>query len=265
VFFDREFNYPRRWSEMSLDWKAFFVSFFAIMLMFMAGGALSTWVELGVEAALVVILAAVMIWQRLTDGWRWAGAGLPQFLDAALCTLAIGAFLVAALVMQPPFTPAMLPWYLGIANIGVFNLLIALRLARPSRAAYEHDCRPAEAQRIDIVPPRDLVAPSEAPPHRTIRITFQIAFFCVWLAGVTLFFSEGAMHPSPESLRQFPFLAEAIKDLSFLQAPTVHMALLVLCFVGMPSVLFAGFYLQNIAGIQVLPGLPARRVLDRRP
>ena len=261
MFGDPEFAFPRRWSEMSLDYRLFFASHLVLMAMFIAGAALTLQAELVAEAVLVAVVALAVAWRRQRDGWQWAGAGPRQLLGAVFSLVVVIVFLGAAILLFPPNSPRALPWYLIGANIGLFNTLIALRVLRPSQSAYENDCRAGDkgAPVLEPPQPQDL---GQSPWPRLIRVGYQGAFILVWIDGLAFFFAEGAAHPDPQSVKSFPLIATLAQKLAVLQDPVVHSTLEAVMFIGIPCVLLGGFFLQFVAGIQVLPNLPARRLWD---
>jgi hypothetical protein len=254
MFFDREIAYPRRWSEMSLDFKLFFASHGALMVMFLVGRVLTIGIESAAEAALLAAIGGLATWRRCIDGWRWAGMGLAQALNTFLALAVLVVFGGAAFLLFPPSSPAFLPWYLALVNIGVFNVLVALRIVRPSREAYQRDCQPADVTASLTTAP----VSTEAPWRRVARITFHTVFLLVWIDGVAFFFAEGAAAPNPESLRAAPFMGDVARALVVLQNPDVRLAMQVGVFVGIPCVLAAAFLLQFVLGVAVFPNAPAR-------
>jgi hypothetical protein len=242
---------------MSLDYKLMFGSHLAIMIMFMVGSALTLPVEGAIEVALLTSIGLVLAWRRSVDGWRWAGAGPRQLLNALSMAAVVVVFLGSALLASPPNSQQMLPWYLAGGNIGLFLVLMSLRVVRPSRSLYEKDCGEPDGE---TAPPAE---PTTDDARRGVIVAiYRTVFFLVWLNCIAVFFMEGAAAPSPESLRLAPFLAPIAKNAVALQTPVIHQAMEIGMFAGIPCVLFGGFLLQYVLGVPVFPGLPARRLFS---
>jgi hypothetical protein len=66
-------RYPKKWKEMSLDFKLMFAYHGCMMALFIAGQTLSVREEILFTSVLVMVLAAISIRLRKATNWRWPG------------------------------------------------------------------------------------------------------------------------------------------------------------------------------------------------
>jgi hypothetical protein len=179
-------RYPRRWGEMSLDMKLMFAFHGAMMALFIAAGALSAPIKLVIAGGMLIGLATISTINRRRSGWRWAGIGPMQALQAAGAIIVILVLCYAATPQFPPTRTEFLPWYLAAGGIGLFNVLQCLRLVRASQVDFLADCGHAGAlAEIDA-------ARSTLSRWKTIVATvYGIAFFAIWLDFLAFFYAYG--------------------------------------------------------------------------
>ena len=65
---------PRRWSEMSLEFKLMFAYHIAMMALLVAGDAVPVSGEIAIAAGILAVIVALSWRHRETMGWRWPGA-----------------------------------------------------------------------------------------------------------------------------------------------------------------------------------------------
>ena len=184
-------RYPRKWSEMSLDYKLFFVYHGSMMAMMVAGRSLSTRSTLQVVVVLIGLLTAISISHRQKAGWRWPGIKFPDVLKAAGTLLLILLFLFAATPMFPPVK--VLPWYLAGAGIGMLGILTAVKVVDISEAEFALHCRVLDQSGQEI--PRASELPERTSPEerwkKVIRGTWTTLFIAIWIVGVLSFYLDG--------------------------------------------------------------------------
>ena len=177
---------PRRWSDMAIDFKLMFALHGAVMIQFIMGGYLSTADQAAIQGTLISLAIILAVLHRRQAGWRWRRAGLKQYLAAALALVLVVLFLGAAVPMAPPTSPHMFPWYMGGAQIGLFNALAALRIARASEVEFQADCDPD--QHLE-----ESVAESSPEPdwRLWVRRIYSAVFIAIWLEFLGFFYYHG--------------------------------------------------------------------------
>ena len=133
-------DYPRKWKDMSLEFKLMFVYHGCMMVLFIAGGAFTTKQELFITGTLVVVITTLSLRHRRSIGWRWEGVETKHLAMVIGSVALLAFFLHSATPLFPPSNPRFLPWYLAGFGIGTFNILAILKLVRTSES--------------QIVPPR---------------------------------------------------------------------------------------------------------------
>jgi hypothetical protein len=260
-------DYPKQWKDMSLEFKLMFVYHGCMMVLFITGGAFSTWQELLFTGVLLFLLTSFSIRHRRSAGWRWQGVKPKNLLMAAGGVALTGVFLYAATPLFPPSNPRFLPWFLAGLGIGTFNVLQGLRLVHPSEAAFLADCREPGSQ-IEQATNSAPTEPIEPKWHRVVRSTFSLLFFLVWLGFVAFFYYSGAAFrdgsPVPTPTRM-----DAVTE----HGKTVYIThdqkilcdkLELFAFVGIPSVIVGGLLLHFIVGVKLYPNTPTLRELLAR-
>ncbi len=252
-----DYPYPRRWSEMSLDFKAMFVSHGAIMVMFLIGGALTVPVELSVEGAMVTAVAILSVANRRANRWRWRGAGVKQYLAAVLSIAAAALVAGVGEVLNWPLNPQLFPWYLGLLNIALFNVLASLRLVRMAQAEFVADCVGGDAAA------QNPTAISDEQPKwkKTVIIVHRTFFIAIWLEFMAFFYEFGITFrsgsPSPTVTQTEPLANHSAVVYITAQQKLLVDVLMTIGMVGIPVVILSAFLLQAL-GIRVLGNVPLR-------
>jgi len=258
----RQGGYPRKWKEMSLEFKLMVVYHGCMMALFITGGAFSVRQEIGFTMVLASVLTAISIRRRRSANWRWQGVKGKNVVAAAGGVALMAVFLYAATPLFSPRNPRFLPWYLAGFGIGLFNVLQALRLVQTSEAAFLAECGEPGSQ-TEQSPPAEQATQAEPKWHRVVSASYSTLFFMVWLEFVAFFYYSGA----------------AFRDGSPLPTPTRHEAVTehgktvyithdqkVLCdrlqlfaFAGIPAVILLGPFLHFIVGVKLYPNTPTLR------
>jgi hypothetical protein len=182
-------DYPRSWSEMSLDFQLMFAWVVGMVALGVLGAALPVEITVILAAALATSFILLSVARRRALHWQWTGARPAEVVSAAFYAVVIAAFLFTGVPLSPPVNTSTLVWYLAGAGFGVFGVLQALNVARMSKADYMRDCNPHGGTSAA----ESAQTPSEGYWKRTIRAVFMIAFFLVWADLLAAFyFSERA-------------------------------------------------------------------------
>jgi hypothetical protein len=259
-------DYPRKWKDMSLEFKLGFVYHGCMMFLFVAGGAFSVWQEVSLTIVILAVLASLSVRHRRSAGWRWQGAKPQNWLMAIGVVVLTGVFLYAATPMFPPSNPRFLPWYLAGLGIGMFNILDVLRLANLSEAAFLANCHKPGSQVVQTTN----AEPAELHWRRLARAIITVLFFVVWLGAIASFYYSGAAFREgssvPTATRADPLTDHGI---------TVYIAhsQKILCdrlewfaFIGIPLVFLAGLSLHFLVGVKLFPNIPTlSELLARKP
>jgi hypothetical protein len=244
----RDSSYPRKWSEMSTDFKLMMGYHLCMMALFIVGGAVGVVAELAIAASVFAIAIAISVWRKLAVGWRWPGVGFKGIAWALVGIALMAVFAFAATPLASPTSPVMLPWYLGIAGFGIFNTANALRLATLSEAEFLTQC--GEHQ-----PTYEREQPREARWRSVVRNTYSVVFTAVWLVGVASFYffgvgmRDGAPSPTGSRTEQLTnhghtvYISAAEKNLIDL--------LQISMFVGIPAIMIGGALLHFVFKIPV--------------
>jgi hypothetical protein len=234
--------YPRRWSDMALDFKLMFGLHGAIMIMFVIGGSLTIAIEAAIQGALIAAAFAIAIVWRGQQGWHWSGVGWKQVLLAVL-----GGVLIIV--------------FLG-AEIGLFNILVSLRFARMAEVDFLADCNPS----LSVA---DTAAEVLKEPRWRMwaRGSYSVAFMAIWLEALAFFYFHGLAvrggAPSPTRT-----MTEAITEHGSTIYVTVadwnrdHL-LMTLMMVGIPIMLILGAFLQFVLGVRLYDNAPFSGRLNR--
>src|SRR5258708_24850380 len=89
-------DYPRKWKDMSFDFKLMFVFHGCMMILFMIGGALSTRQELVFAGVLLLVLILLSSRHRSRLGWRWDGVVAEGLLYGAWVVSFVFVFFFSA-------------------------------------------------------------------------------------------------------------------------------------------------------------------------
>jgi len=255
---------PRRWADMSFEFKGMFFYHGAIMVLF----ALPLFVApLGrqlpdhatyifVASAIALSVAIVSAVRRARLGWHWRGAGIREGLSASILVLLM-AFFASSVTGKFPPPNQLMPWYLGIAGFALFFVLQTLRIVHFAEADFRSECGDA------ALAPRP-EPPREAKWKRVVRTVFSVFFLAVWLEGVGFFYfhsralenslSEpaGTQTWSIEEKGRHHYVSKEVYDRDEL--------LKAVFFIGVPSAIAMAALLQYVLGIKM--GWPTREEKD---
>ena len=137
-------QYPRRWSEQSLDYRLFFIWEFSLMAgIFLGSGGLFEKIPAplfyGGIAAGALVVVSLSIANRRRRNWHWPGITTADILKA------IGGGVLMALFFYVffrylPHSRAAVPMILFALSIAVINILVLLKLVQPSEAGFQSYC-----------------------------------------------------------------------------------------------------------------------------
>jgi hypothetical protein len=250
-------NYPRKWKDISLDFKLMFVYHGCMMVLFATGGAFSSRQEIVFTGALLAVLVSISLKHRRSTNWRWQGIKSKDLLIAFGGVGLMGIFLYAATPLFSPSNSRFLPWYLAGFGIGTFNVLQTLRLVQPSEAAFLADCHEPVTQ-IEPAPSTASVGPRW---QRVARGAYSTLFLIVWLGFIAFFYYSGATFrdgsPVPTATQSEPvtqhgktvYVAPYKKNLS----DKLELFAFV---VGIPSVIVIGLLFHFVLGVKLYPNTP---------
>ena len=257
-------DYPKKWKDMSLEFKLMFAYHGSMMLLFVAGGTLTLRQEIGLAGILVFVLISLSIKHRRAAGWRWPAIKSKNLAMAGGGIALTGVFLYAATPMFPLSNPRFLPWYLAAFGIGIFNVLQTLRLVHPSEAAFMADC--SEPGSSISTAQAGQAGPTEPQWHKIARAAFTVLFVMVWLEFFVFFFYSGVKlrDGSPvETLTQVDAVTENGKTVYLTHDEKIIWDTLeAFSFVGIPLVLVGGFALQFLTGVKIFSNMPTLRLLQ---
>lgn len=242
-----QYPMPRRWSEMSTDYKLMSGFHCCMIVLFLVGGALSVILEIGIAFGLLTVATVISVWRRREARWRWRGVGFKDVTWALFGVVLIAVFLAAATPLAAPTNPQVLPWYLAGAGLGVFGLLTALKLVRYSEAEFLADCTEHQAEY--------LAEEEEAGWKRLLRWTYSVLFLGVWLTFLAFFYifgremQDGA--PDPTATRNMPLVNHGETVYITAQAKQLIDALQAASFAGIPAIMLLGALLHFGLGIRV--------------
>lgn len=262
LMFNPQQRYPKRWKEMSVDFKLMFVYHGSMMVLFMVGGGISLRLEILVTLGLVAALSIISIRHRQQTNWHWPGVRFRDIAYATGTAALVGFFLVATTPLFPPSTPGALPWYLAALGIGIFGVLGSLKVVDYAEADFLAHCRAADqfGPETATTPPPPPPEPSEPAWKKVVRTTFSVLFMLVWIGGVLSFYYFGEAYkngsPAPTVSQTEPldnhghtvYVTPAEKRrLDRLQAVS---------FVGIPAVMVTALILHFIVGVKLFPNTP---------
>lgn len=253
-------DYPRKWKEMSFDFRLMFVYHGCMMFLFATGGMFTTRQELLISAALVAVLTTLSLHHRNSIGWRWQGIETKD-LAMAIGVAALMAFFLGAGSSQfPTSNPRFLPWYLAGFGIGFFNVLSTLKLVRSSESEMLADARGNIAEQPSKADAEAEPEPLEPRWHRVARGIYTCLFLMLWLAGVSFFYYSGKTFrsgsPSPTSTQTEP-MSDHGNVVYVTRAQKARLDRLeTMMFTGIPTILVSGFALHFLVGVKLFPNTP---------
>lgn len=249
---------------MSVDFRLMFLYHVSMMMLMLAGGSgISLLQELLVAACLIVGILAFSWKYRVKHRWRWPGASVKNVLAAAGGTLLMVLFLYAATPLFPPSNPQGAPWYLAGLGIGVFSILLSLRIATYSQAEFLSQCLELDLYGREVPRLPDTAAspvPREAPWKKVARGLFSLLFLAIWLTGIGFFYYFGKTFnsgsPEPTIEKTAP-LTDHGKTVYVRPADKRRIELLeTTMMVGVPTCLLLMGFLHFVAGVKLFPNTP---------
>ena len=239
-----------------------FVYHGCMMLLFVAGRALSVKQELLATAILVVILISLSLRQRRNMNWRWPGGHAKGLLPAAGILAAAAIFEFAAIPSAPPSDPRFLPWHMAGMGIVAFGILRAIKVVQFSKSDFLKECEAVVVGDFRPSPASDAVPTALADPlwKRATRAVYSICFILVWIDSVVSFhyygvaFRDGSPRLTPTQTD--PLNSEGrLVYIPHSQKVLID-SLQTAMFVGIPSLLAAGFILHFFGGVKLFSNMP---------
>jgi len=255
-------RYPKKWKEMSLDYKLMFVYHGSMMVLFMAGQTLSVRQEILLTSALVVTLVLISLRHRRLTNWRWPPVLPSNVFWALFGAVAVAFFLYSASPLFPPSDHRFLPWYLAGLGIGILGILTSLRVVDISEADYLLRCRTIDQYGREIEPASELPRRKEIEPpwKKMIRGIYTVSFLLLWAVSVAsfLFFGTAFRHgsPTPTATDTDPLTDhgktvyvnhEEKRRIKYLQ---------IISGVGFPVLLVSAAALHFVWGVKLFPNAP---------
>ena len=240
------------WRELSYDMKLMFAHHAAMLVLFMAGGSFSIRSELLIWILLVSVLGSLSVRHRRQVNWKWPGASVANYFQAAGFLVLGTLFLGAGSSLFPPTDPRALPWYLGGLGIILGGAASALRIITGSEAEF-------------VAPAADSAegrAAGERPWKRWIRAVYVVCFLIVWLAGIASLhvFSTSYLHGSPSRTST---MTEPLYNHGSVRyvAPSDKARfdrLQAVAMIGVPALLIIGLALHYGLQVDIYPRKPKR-------
>lgn len=259
-------NYPRKWSEMSLDFKLMFVWHGSMMVLMMTGGLFTIGQELTLAAILTAVLFSLSMQNRRSNGWQWQPVESKQFAWAAGSLLLTCVFLYAGTPLFSPSNPNFLPWYLAGFGIGFMNVLSAIGLVRLSKSQFIADCQTTDSRVPALAP----IAESADPAwQRFLRGAFHLAFLVIWLNFMVFFYLHGQAirngSPTPTATETDPVTEHGGTVYVTHKERVLDERLLTISMIGTPSLMAAGAILHFLVGVKLFPNAPTlKEYLNRK-
>jgi hypothetical protein len=259
-------NYPRKWSEMSLDFKLMFVWHGSMMFLMITGGNFTSGQELTFAAILMAVLFSVSIQHRRSKGWQWQPVESKQFAWAAGSLLLTALFLYASSPLFSPLNPGFLPWYLAGFGIGIMNVLSAIGLVRLSESQFIADCQTTAPQAPALAPTAE---PADPAWQRFLRGSFQLAFLGIWLNFMVFFYLHGKAirngSPTPTAAQTDSVTEHGGTVYVTHKEKVLDDRLLTISMIGIPSAMAAAAILHFLLGVKLFPNAPTlKEYLNRK-
>ena len=246
---------------MALDFKLMFGLHGVAMVMFVVGEALTVQAEAVIQSMVIVAAFVVAIRYRRRRGWRWARAGVGQLPGAIFSVVAVVLMIAAVSPSFSPNSSRFFPWYMALGQIGLFNLLASLKLARLSETDFAADCD-AQARSPDSAPQ----TPSTPGWRVWVRGGYTVVFFTIWCAALGFFYvhgvamRDGAARPSPSFSHALSEHGRTV----FVTDSTwaLHQGLMGVMMAGIPAIIVTGLVLQRVFGVPLYANFQRRN--DRK-
>jgi len=257
-----DIRYPKNWKEMSLDMKLMFGYHISMMVMMVAGGALTVRQELSITGAIAALIALVSRYNRQKRHWRWPGIKPVHVLYALGGIFFVSIFLYSASPLFPPNNGHIVPWYLAGLGIGMFGILQSLKVVSASEAEFASNCMIIDQYGRELKPAHEPSPAQLGEPNwkRITKVAYTVVFMLVWVCGVASFYFFGTAFrsgsPEPTATQTEP-LEDHGKTVYV--TPTekqrVH-SLQLVSWVGGPLLLISGAVLHFLVGVKLLPNTP---------
>ena len=252
-FDSRAQTMPRRWADMSLEFKGMFLYHVAMMALFalpvfaapLLGGLPDHMTYVFIAAGIALSIAIGSAFRRARLDWHWRGAGVREIAAVIFTTLLMGFFASSITGKFPP-PVGLMPWYLALTGIYLFTVLQILHVVHFAEADFRAECGEAPSA------PQP-ATPREAGWKRVTRAVFGVFFLAVWLEGVGFFYvhSRALEHSSPEPVGAQTWSIEEHGRHNYVTKEEYDRdaALKALMFIGIPAALATGALLQFVLGI----------------
>ncbi|WP_444915939.1 hypothetical protein [Microbulbifer sp. TRSA007] len=153
--------------NVSLDFKLMFVYHIAMMVLFATRVVDDSSAQASFALVLGLVLVLISTIHKFRAQWKWPGLGIFGVPSALMGVIFVYAFLAFAaysinpeaevpslhevnyfdliseswvIIKQVASLPALTPWFLAGAGIGVFNLLSSLKLVATKKSEFEAQC-----------------------------------------------------------------------------------------------------------------------------
>ena len=255
MFGIRDGNYPRTWSEMSFDFKLFFMYHVGMVILIVTAGLLSLGSQTAVVGTLVVMIGVALAAHRRRKQWHWPGIGIKNILGA-LVTLGLGLFFLGAgLRRVSPLNPNVFPWCAAGAGIILFGVLSELKIVYYSKAEFLRHCGGQPIQQVDL-----FVSPADPFWKKVVRAVFRTYFIIVWIVGVGFFwefntaFQDGTLQPTLERTERLTNHGRTV----YITPPQKKLVLRLEygMMIGIPSALVLGSLVHFVLGVKLFPNTP---------
>jgi hypothetical protein len=259
-------QYPRRWSEQSLDFRLFFIWEAALMATMILGSAglfknIPAAMFYGAIAAGAVVVISLSIANRRRQNWRWPGVTAGDVLKTIGAGALMALFFYVAF-RNLPQARSSVPMILFGAAIAAMNVLTMLKLVQPSEIDFQSHCHdPLSPPAIAV--PATPAEPAEPRWKRVVRGAYGVAFLAVWLEAMAFFYvhenyvRDGARHPTVTQ-------TETINEhgtIVYLTPEQKHFddMLQASMFTGIPAIMLGGLFSHFVLGVRMFNNWPARR------
>lgn len=252
-------SYPRRWAEMSFEFKSFFAYHIAMMAMAAAGSALPLRGKVFIAAAILSGVFFLSARRRLAMGWHWRAPGPGRILAAFFGVALIGIFIASGTPLFP-IKGAAASWYLAVFGIGLFGFLQALGVTHFAEADFIAECGPiAQSETHELGDP---------VWKRVARGAFSILFLLVWLDGVASFYVFGTTFQTGSPVATATQTETLVNhgQVVYVEASQKRLVerLQAGMTIGIPTAMVIGFVLHFIIGVQLFPNTPTLSQLRSR-
>jgi MFS family permease len=182
-------DYPRKWRDMSLDYRLMFGYHFCMIALFLLGRFLKLETQITIVALLLIVMVFFSLWYRKSKGWRWLGIKVGNVIGA-IFSLALGIFFLGAMALYfKPTEPHLFPWFAGCGGFIVFGILSSLKLVRMSKTQFERQCQEDDSGIDEYIPNKNNA-------HKFTRSAFSVFFTAVWIGSVAFFWTSTSAYIS---------------------------------------------------------------------